>query len=92
MARRDVVTRAAIRPEVVSKIAHAARRDGDLPDETRLHEDLGLGTPVLRALALPFSRISLEHGGLAIAPDETEDLTTVGKSVDLVFERANGRG
>ena len=85
------MTKAVIRPKVVAKLASVAHHTGDMPDKTRLHEDLGMGPTVRRAMALPYSRISAEYRGLAVTQSEAGDLETVGESGDLVYERANGR-
>jgi hypothetical protein len=87
----DVVSREEIKPRVVEKIMVVAHVSDEPSEEAALFEDLRMGATVRRAMALPYSRITDEFGGLLISGDEAEALETVGESIDLVFNRANGR-
>jgi hypothetical protein len=85
------VSREEIAPQVTGKIRSVGNLHFDPKEGDGLFEDLRMGPPIRRALALPFSRISKRNGGQTISGDEAERLRTVGESIDLVFRRANGK-
>ena len=87
MAER--VDRGTIKVEVIQKLTVVAEPPDPITEETRLFEDLGMGAVSRRAMALPYSKISLRHGGKPVPMAKAEALETVKESIDLVHERAN---
>ena len=90
MAVNERVDRETIKRQVVSKIMAVAHLPTEPAENRRLFEDLGMGPTVRRAMALPYSRISSEHGGQPVSQSDAGGLRTVGASIDLVHKRANG--
>jgi hypothetical protein len=87
MAER--VDRETIKAEVIEKLIVVTEPKNPLTEETKLFDDLGMGTVTRRAMALPYSKISQRHGGKPVSMAKAEALETVGESIDLVHERAN---
>lgn len=83
------VSRATIKREVVEKLTVVTEPSTPITEDTRLFEDLGMGTTLRRAMALPYTRISRRHGGRPVRMSDAEDLETVEETIDLVHERAN---
>lgn len=82
-------SRGAIKKEVVKVMEHVSRHS-PISEDNKLWEDLGMGSILRKALAVPYTRLSEEYGGLRITMSEAEELTTVRESIDLVHKRSNG--
>jgi hypothetical protein len=91
----DRVDRPTIKREVIAKLNAVAEPQPPLnptstPDEKKLLlDDLGMGPTFRRAMALPYTKISLRHGGKPVTQSAAQDLNSVGDSIDLVFKQAN---
>jgi len=87
MAER--VDRETIKQEVIEKLTVVTEPEEPITEENKLFDDLGMGAVSRRAMALPYSKISLRHGGKPVTMAKAEALETVEESIDLVHERAN---
>jgi hypothetical protein len=83
------VDRETIKREVIEKLTVVSEPEEPITEETKLFDDLGMGAVSRRAMALPYSKISLRHGGKPVTMAKAEALETVEESIDLVHERAN---
>jgi len=85
-------TREEIKPRVIEKIKAVTDED-DLAEneDSDLKRDLGMGRTLKGAMAAPYTEIATSYpAGIRVTMKDAEGCTTVGKSIDLVFQRSNG--
>ena len=84
------VSRATIKSKVVRILSAVSNKPASKIQETdSLKNKLLLSAAMIKALAHPYTQVSRFHGGKRITISEAAKLKTVGKSIDLVHERAN---
>lgn len=83
------VSRTQIAKLVIEKLKAVSHTKDEIDEDDRLWQDLGMGPIVRQAMAMPYSRITAEHGGVPVTPSAAGKLKTVGESIDLVHKRAS---
>lgn len=92
-----MIDRKTIRTEVIAKINAVVGKktdpnpvpDSDAGEGLLLWGDLGMGPIVRQAMSVPYTNISVHHGGLGVSMNDAGGCKKVGEAVDLVNNRAN---
>ena len=84
--------RSEIKPKVIKAIAKLVQKPEDeVKENDRLWEDLDMGPASRKAMAKPYTEISMKYpAGKRISMASAGALKTVKESVDLVLKKANG--
>jgi hypothetical protein len=89
-------TKQDIAPKVIEILTDTARHFGTIPNggvkQTHsLSGDLNLSPIIIKALAVPYSKISRSYeGGLRVSQDDASKVKKASDAITLVLNRANG--
>jgi hypothetical protein len=87
----ETVSREIISQKVIEALQQATDHPDKIEENDRIFEDLGMNRDFHGAMAVPYSKISIDYGGKSIGSSEIVNNRTVSSDVDLVYKKANKR-